>query len=395
MSLGHADWNYPTQVRFGNGRVSELPEICHELEISKPLLVTDRGLAELPIVGRALEACAQGGLQATLFAKVDGNPVLQNVSDGLGALREAGCDGVIALGGGSALDVGKAVALMAGQSRPLWDFEDVGDNWKRVELDGIVPTIAVPTTAGTGSEVGRSSVITDPARARKVIIFHPTMMPEVAVLDPELTQSLPAALTAATGMDALSHSLEAYCARGNHPAADGIAVEGIRLVHDWLERACKTPSDLEARGQMLIASMLGATAFQKGLGAMHALSHPLGVHLGQHHGRINAVVMPYVLARNADAIAERLTRLSRFLELDSSSPQAFVRRVLDLRSSVGIPHTLRELRMTEAHVEAFAAEAVEDPAGFGNPVELDTAAYADLYRHCLSGTLPERRSQQA
>lgn len=388
MSLPNVDWNYPTRVRFGDNRVEELPAVCRELGISRPLVVTDRALALLPVAPRVMAICKAGKLEATLFSEVDGNPVDQNVTAGLRALKDAGADGVIALGGGSALDVGKAIALMAGQDRPLWDFEDVGDNWKRVKTEGLLPTIAVPTTAGTGSEVGRSSVITNTAESRKVIIFHASMMPEVALLDPELTLSLPAPLTAATGIDALSHSLEAYCASGYHPAADGIAVEGIRLVHRWLERAFNEPGDLEARGHMLVASMMGATAFQKGLGAMHALSHPLGVHLGQHHGRINAVVMPYVLARNARPIAKRLTRLAAYLELKEASPEAFLQWVLDLRAAVDIPHTLSELSMTEAHVKTFSAEAVKDPAGFANPVMLDVEAYADLYRHCLRGELP-------
>jgi alcohol dehydrogenase class IV len=388
MRLPDSSWNYPTRVRFGNGRVEELPSFCREFDIARPLLVTDRALALLPLTTQVREICRLGGVEAELFSGVDGNPVDQNVSDGLRALREGRCDGVVCLGGGSALDVGKAVALMAGQSRPLWDFEDVGDNWKRVDTAGVLPTIAIPTTAGTGSEVGRSSVITNTARARKVIIFHPSMLPELALLDPELTLSLPPALTAATGMDALSHCLEGYCASGYHPAAEGIGVEGIRLVHAWLERAFEEPGDLEARGHMLVASMLGATAFQKGLGAMHALSHPLSVHLGQHHGLINAVVMPYVLARNLAAIDERLARLAAWLELPNPSAGAFIDRVLSLRRAVGIPHSLTELTMTEAHVDGFAAEAVVDPAGFGNPIALDEAAYADLYRHCLSGELP-------
>lgn len=384
----HSNWNYPTQVRFGNGRVEELPAICRELGIRRPLVVTDRALAQLPMAARVGEICLDADLAVQLFSEVDGNPVGQNVSDGLEALRAADGDGVICFGGGSALDVGKAIALMVGQKAALWNFEDAGENWKRVDTESIVPTIAVPTTAGTGSEVGRSSVITNTDEARKVVIFHPSMMPEVALLDPELTVSLPAPLTAATGIDALSHSLEAYCARGYHPAAEGIAIEGIRLVHRWLEQAVTEPGNLAARGSMLVASTLGATAFQKGLGAMHALSHPLSVHLGQHHGRINAVVMPYVLARNLEAIDERLTRLSALLGLREAGARAFIGWVLDLRRSVGIPHTLRELDMSEAHVEGFAAEAVVDPAGFGNPLELDADDYADLYRHCLSGELP-------
>ena len=375
-------------MRFGNGRVAELPALCAELGIARPLIVTDRALALLPVAAQVSEICRRGGVEARLFSEVDGNPVDRNVSEGLEALRSGGCDGVLCLGGGSALDVGKAVALMAGQDRPIWDFEDLGDNWKRVRTAGVVPTVAIPTTAGTGSEVGRSSVITNPATRRKVIIFHPSMLPEVALLDPELSVSLPAALTAATGIDALSHSLEAYCASGYHPAAEGIGVEGIRLVHRWLERAVAEPGDLEARGHMLVASMLGATAFQKGLGAMHALSHPLSVHLGQHHGRINAVVMPYVLARNLPAIEERLERLAAWLALPEPSAAAFLDWVLSLRRAVGIPNTLAELTMTEAQVEVFAAEAAVDPAGFGNPVELDERDYADLYRHCLSGALP-------
>jgi alcohol dehydrogenase class IV len=382
------NWNYPTKVWFGAGRAKEIGAALETAGISKPLIVTDPGLAALPMIGALKKACDDAKRPAAVFSDVMGNPVGKNVDDGLAVYTSGGHDGVVAVGGGSALDVGKAIALMAGQDRPLWDFEDVGDNWTRVNEAGVAPTIAIPTTAGTGSEVGRSSVITHEDEQRKVIIFHPLMLPVLAICDPEVTVSLPKRLTAATGMDALSHNLEAYCANGYHPLGDGIAVEGIRLVKEYLERATNTPNDLEARGQMLSASLMGATAFQKGLGAMHALSHPIGVHLKQHHGEINAVVMPYVLAYNFTYIEERLDRLAKYMGLDNPTAQGFVDWTVNLKARLGIPMTVAELTMTEDHIEQFAGMAEHDPAGFGNPIKMTAARYAELYRYALKGELP-------
>lgn len=386
--MPRGNWNYPTQVRFGAGRLGEIGEGLAESGIGRPLVVTDPGLAELPLVARLLELCAEAGREGALFAGVHGNPVGADVAAGVEAFRSGGHDGVVAIGGGSALDVGKAIALMAGQSLSLWDLEDIGDDWKRADADAIVPTIAVPTTAGTGSEVGRSSVITNEIERRKVIVFHPRMTPALVFCDPELTVSLPAKLTAATGMDALSHALEAWCARGFHPMADGIALEAVRLVHRHLERAVKVPDDLEARAGMLAASLMGATAFQKGLGAMHAMSHPVGARLGCHHGETNAVVMPYVLAWNRPAIEDRLERLARAIELPEPTAAGLVAWTVELKAKLGIPATLAELGVTEDHVTELAAMARVDPAGAGNPVDMSAERYAALYRAALIGELP-------
>src|SRR5271167_4336839 len=333
------NWNYPTSVRFGPGRIRELADACQASSIERPLLVTDPGLSALPMIADAVTLCRSAGLGIEAFDKVQANPIARNVEDGLEAYRAGGHDGVIAFGGGSALDVGKAVAFMAGQTRPMWDFEDVGDWWTRADPDGIAPIVAVPTTSGTGSEVGRAGVITDEATHTKKIIFHPGMMPKIAILDPELTIGLPPRLTAGVGMDALSHCLEAYCAPGFHPLADGVAVEGMRLVKNYLPRAVRNGADIEARGMMMAAAAMGATAFQKGLGAMHALSHPIGALHGTHHGMTNAVFMPYVLEHNRVAIADRIARLSGYLGLPMNF-DAFLDWVLALRAEIGVPDTL-------------------------------------------------------
>jgi len=383
-----SNWNYPTAVRFGEGRSEQLPTMCRDLGMSRPLFVTDPGLAGLPTTTRLVDHVRAAGLGVEVFSDVKGNPTGANVEAGVAAYKRGRHDGVIALGGGSALDVGKAIALMAGQDRPMWDFEDVGDNWTRVNVAGVAKTIAIPTTAGTGSEVGRSSVITHEGEHRKVIIFHPSMMPAIALCDPTLSVGLPPHLTAATGMDALSHCLEAYCANGFHPQADGIGLEGMRLVREHLQAAFDDGANIEARGQMLAASLMGATAFQKGLGAMHAMSHPIGAQIGAHHGLTNAVVMPYVLAFNRRRIEDRLARAAAYLDLGLGF-DAFLAWVIELRASLGIPNTLRSLNVTEAHIEALAAAAVVDPAGGGNPIAMDEEGYRVLFAAALSGDLPE------
>ena len=366
-----ATWNYPTTVLFGAGAVRKLPRACEAAGIRRPLLVTDPGLARLPAVGTALVALREGGLDRGLFIDVRPNPVSANIEAGLAAFREGGHDGVVAVGGGSALDAGKLVAFMAGQTRPVFDFEDVGDRWKRADPAGIRPVVAVPTTAGTGSEVGRAGVVTDEATRTKKIIFHPLMMPKTAILDPELTVGLPRHLTAATGMDALAHCLEAYCAPGYHPMADGIAVEGVRLVLDALPRACADGADLDARGRMLTGSAMGAVAFQKGLGAIHSLSHPIGAVYDTHHGLTNAVVMPYVLAFNRPAIEAKLARLSAWLGLADPGYTTFLARVLSLREELGVPHTLEAMCVPRDRFVELAEMAVHDPTAGGNPVPFD------------------------
>ncbi|HEU0100681.1 MAG TPA: iron-containing alcohol dehydrogenase, partial [Allosphingosinicella sp.] len=349
MVLPHSNWNYPTAIRFGSGRVAELGGACRSLGMERPLLVTDPTLAKLPMVA---EACRAAG--AALFCDVHPNPVGADVEAGLLAYRAGGHDGVIAFGGGSGLDAGKVIAFMSGQVRPLWDFEDQADWWSRADPAGIAPIVAVPTTAGTGSEVGRAGVILDEDARLKKIIFHPKMLPAIVILDPELTLGLPPHVTAATGMDALSHCLEAYCAPGFHPMADGIAAEGMMLIRRWLPRAVADGSDVEARGHMLVAASMGATAFQKGLGGMHALSHPIGALLGSHHGLTNAVLMPYILTFNRRAVEERLARLAAYIGLADASFDGFLAWIVELRASLGIPHRLSELDVSEADLDRIA-----------------------------------------
>jgi alcohol dehydrogenase class IV len=381
------NWNYPNSIKAGAGTIKDLPAHCKALGMSSPLLITDPGLAVLPMTQNCVEHCRATGLNCAVFSEMKLNPTDKNVSDGVVAYKAGGHDGVIAFGGGSGLDVAKAVALMVGQDRPIFDFEDVGDNWTRVDTSGVAPVIAVPTTAGTGSEVGRASIITDEANHVKKIIFHPSMLPELAILDPELTVCLPAHITAATGMDALSHNLEALCSPFYHPMAEGIAIEGIRIVKDYLPRAVADGSDLEARIQMLVASSMGATAFQKGLGGMHALAHPLGALYDAHHGLLNAILMPYVLKLNRKAIETRVTRLACYLALKNPSFDSFLQWVLDLREQVGIPNDLSGIGIPEKDLALIGTMASEDPSAGGNPITLSPAQYTDLCRNALHGTL--------
>lgn len=389
MDLAHlkVNWNYPTPIKFGPGRILELADHARGMGMTRPLLVTDPGLAGLSFVTDIVARNNEAGLPTALFSEVQGNPVGANVDAGVKAYKEHGADGVVALGGGSALDVGKAVALMVGQSRPIWDFEDREDWFTRVNVAGMAPCIAVPTTAGTGSEVGRCSVILDPDTHIKKIIFHPKMLPGLVIADPELSVGLPASLTAATGMDALSHLLEAYMSPFFHPMAEGIAVEGTRLVQQFLPRAVSDGKDIEARAMMLIASTMGATAFQKGLGAMHAMAHPIGATLNTHHGLTNAVVMPYVIAFNTPAVDEKLARMAAFLGLERSGAAGLLDWVLDLRAEIGIPHTLAEIGVGLKHVPALAAMAEEDPSAGTNPIKLTVENLTTLLTDCIEGRI--------
>jgi len=378
-------WNYPTSIRFGAGMIRELPGACSELRMHNPLLVTDAGLARLDMVRNAVESCRTAGLSCAVFSHVKPNPIEENVTTGVNAYRANSHDGVIAFGGGSALDTGKAIALMVGQNRPIWDFEDKEDWYTRVNVAGMAPVIAVPTTAGTGSEVGRCSVLTDLRDHTKKLIFHPRLLPAIVIEDPELHAGLPAKITAAVGMDALSHNLEAFCAPAYHPLADGIAVEGMRLIREWLPVACADGSNIEARGQMLIASTMGATAFQKGLGAMHSLSHPCSANLDTHHGLTNGVVMPYVLAFNRRAIKDKMKRLASYLGLKRPSFGAVLDWVIELRATIGIPNTLADLGVREEHVPVFAKMAMADPSTASNPVKLSVRQFEKLYHNAIAG----------
>lgn len=381
------NWNYPTPIKFGAGRIKELPETLDELGIRRPLLVTDPGLSNLPMVGDAKELCDKAGKPCAIFSDVQGNPVEANVTAGVNAYREADCDGVIAFGGGSALDAAKCVALMVGQNRPLWDFEDREDWYTRVNVEGMAPVVAVPTTSGTGSEVGRSSVITDERDHTKKIIFHPNMLPGKVILDPELTCGLPPDLTAWVGIDALSHSMEAFCSPVYHPMAQGIALEGMRLVKEYLQSAVEDGNDVTARAHLQVASMMGATAFQKGLGAMHSLAHPCGAVLGTHHGLTNAVVMPFVLNFNRSKIETDCASLASFLNLENKSFTGVVDWVLQTREDTQIPHTLRDIGVQNDHVPQLASMAVVDPTAGTNPIELTEANTTELYRTCMEGSL--------
>jgi len=382
-----ANWNYPTNIRFGVGRIAELAEACLSLGMSRPLLVTDPGLARLPMISAALAGNRDAELDTGLFSDIKPNPNGDNIAAGVEAYRHGRHDGVIAFGGGSALDAGKAVAFMAGQSRTIWDFEDLGDNWQRADADAIAPVVAVPTTAGTGSEVGRAAVIVDQCRRRKIILFHPGMLPGTVIADPALCTALPPKLTAATGMDALSHCIEAYCAPLYHPMADGIALEGVRLIGRWLIVAFEEPGNLTARSHMLAASAMGATAFQKGLGAMHALAHPLGALYDVHHGLLNAVLMPYVLAFNRVAIAEKMRCVADALALGPAGFDAVLDFVLDLRARLGIPNDLGFIGIDETVIPRIAEMATRDPSAVGNPVTLTTPEYAVLLRNAVNGVL--------
>ena len=355
--------------------------------MQSPLLITDPGIVTLPMLQKVLDDVKAGGLRCGLFSAIKANPTGKNVQEGVDYYKSHHHDGVIAFGGGSALDAAKAVALMVGQDRPIWDFEDVGDNWSRVNVAGMAPVVAVPTTAGTGSEVGRASVITDQEHHLKKIIFHPRMLPGQVILDPELTIGLPPAITAATGMDALSHNLEALCSPFYHPMAEGIALEGMRLVFENLPRAYANGKDIKARAHMMSAAAMGATAFQKGLGAIHSLSHPIGALYDTHHGLTNAVFMPYVLAFNRPAIDDKLTRLAAWLELPQPSSRSFIDWVVELRRGIGIPHTLAELGVGRDRIERIAEMAAVDPTAGSNPVPLTPANLKDVLLASFDGTL--------
>lgn len=386
MTSPTANWTYPTAIRFGAGRIAELAEVCRAAGMIKPLLVTDAGLANLDITERALDVVRAGGVEAALFADVKPNPSDANVEAGVAAFKAGGHDGVVAFGGGSGLDAGKVIAFMAGQTRPVWDFEDVGDWWMRADPGAIAPIVAVPTTAGTGSEVGRAGVITNQATHTKKVIFHPSMMPAMVICDPELTVGMPPVITAGTGMDALAHCLEAYCAPSYHPMSDGIALEGMRLVFENLPKAVRDGTDIAARAEMMSAAAMGATAFQKGLGAIHSLSHPVGALYDTHHGMTNAVFMPYVLAFNRPAIEAKIERLAAYLGI-AGGFDGFMKAVLDLRAMIGVPHTLDGMKVDGSRRDAIAEMAIVDPTAGGNPVPLTKEAALTIFDRALSGRL--------
>ncbi|MDC0859871.1 iron-containing alcohol dehydrogenase [Candidatus Pelagibacter sp.] len=382
------NWNYPTTMWVGENRINDIAEACKSLNIKKPLLVTDKGLSNSEIVKDTILVLKDDNVQVELFSDVVGNPTGTNVNDGVKSYKDNQCDGVIAFGGGSGLDVGKAIAFMSGQTLPIWDFEDVGDNWTKANSDQIAPIIAVPTTAGTGSETGRASVILNEDTGVKKIIFHPKFLPSIVILDPTLTVGLPSKITAATGMDALAHNLEAYCAPGYHPMADGIALEGMSLVNKWLPEAVNNGSNLEARMNMLTAASMGSTAFQKGLGAIHSLSHPVNALNNIHHGLSNAIFMPYVLTFNKEVIEKKVIKICKYLELQDQSFNGFINWVLDLRKKLDMPHTLSEvIDEKDLQLDRLSKMALEDPSTSGNPKELTENDMKSMYLHSMEGKL--------
>jgi alcohol dehydrogenase len=386
MTIPNRNINFPTAIKFGAGRIKELAELCAANGIKRPLFVTDPGLAQMPMVKTILDDLKAAGLGVALFSDVRPNPVEANVHAGVKAYKAGKHDGVIAFGGGSGLDIGKLIALMHGQKISVFDLEDVGDWWTRADASKISPIIAVPTTAGTGSEVGRAGVVTHPETHEKKIIFHPAIMPKVALLDPELSAGLPPKLTAATGMDALAHCLEAYCAPFYHPLAKGVALEGMALIKDNLAKAVKKGQDLDARGNMLVASSMGATAFQRGLGAIHALSHPFGGLYDAHHGLLNGIVMPYVLKANRKKIEKDIERAAAYLGIKGGF-NGFLKWILALRKEVGIPHKLADIGIDTKRLDEVAKMAIKDPSAGGNPIPFSEKQYKALARKCVTGDL--------
>ena len=382
-----ADWSFPTNIHIGPGRIKELANACRSIGINHPLLVTDPGLAALPIVRDTIAANEADGLPTGLFSEVKPNPLGSNVFSGVKAFISGKHDGIIAFGGGSAMDVGKLIAFIAGQSLSIWDFEDIGDYWRRANASAIAPIVAVPTTSGTGSEVGRAGVVIDETTNTKKVIFHPNMMPSIVICDPELVLELPENLTAWTGMDALVHCLEAYCANSYHPAAQGIAIEGLALIQNWLPRAVANGSDLEARTHMMTAAIMGAIAFQKGLGAIHAMSHPVGTFYDTHHGLTNAVFTPYVMSFNKPAIADRMRELARHLDLRSQSFNGVLDWTLQLREEFKIFHTAFELGVQLNDLEQLSMMAAADPTASTNPIPVDEASFRSIYEAAMIGKI--------
>ncbi len=382
-----SNWNYPTSVWVGENRILDLSLACRNLEINKPLFVTDKNLVNLPLVKKVILELKKNLKEINIFSNFSGNPIGENVEEGVKKFINNNCDGVIAFGGGSGLDVGKAIAFMSGQSRPIWDFEDIGDYWKRADENNIAPIIAVPTTAGTGSETGRASAIINKLTGEKKIIFHPKFLPSIVILDPVLTIDLPPSLTAATGMDALAHNLEAFCAPGFHPMADGIALEGMKLIKKSLLAAFKNGKDLKARNDLLAAACMGSTAFQKGLGAIHSLSHPVNSQFNLHHGLSNAIFMPYVLTFNKELIEKRIISICEYLNIDKDF-DSFLKWILDLRKDLNIPHKLSDvIEKNKIDINRLSLMALKDPSTATNPKKMTIDDMKNLYEYSISGKL--------
>ena len=386
--MSKLNWNYPTKMWVGENRINDLSIACKDLNIKKPLLVTDSGLVKADITFKVLDLLKKDNISVSIFSNVVGNPTGTNVNDGVEFFKKNNCDGVIAFGGGSGLDVGKAIAFMSGQKKSIWDFEDVGDNWKKANAESIAPIIAIPTTAGTGSETGRASVILNEDTGIKKIIFHPKFLPSIVILDPILTLNLPAKITAATGMDALAHNLEAYFSPTYHPMADGIALEGIKIIYNWLLEAFKNGKNVEARMNMLTAASMGSTAFQKGLGAIHSLSHPINAQNNIHHGLSNAIFMPYVFDYNKDKIKEKVIEICNYLNFKERRFGAFMSWIIDLRKELGIPNQLSEvIKEKDFNIDLLSEMALNDPSTITNPKKLTLKDMKIMYERSFSGKL--------
>ena len=386
--MSNFNWNYPTTMWVGKDRINDLGKACKQLNIKKPLLVTDGGLAKTKMVSNILKQLKIEGLKTNIFSNVVGNPTGSNVNEGVKEYHNNKNDGVIAFGGGSGLDVGKAIAFMSGQNLPIWEFEDVGDNWAKANNEKIAPIISVPTTAGTGSETGRASVILNEKTGVKNIIFHPKFLSSIVILDPVLTVGLPAKITAATGMDALAHNLEAFCAPGFHPMADGIALEGMKLINKWLLIAFRDGSNLDARMNMLAAASMGSTAFQKGLGAIHSLSHPVNALNNIHHGLSNAIFMPYVLTFNKDVVEKKIIQICKYLELKDQTFDSFIEWIIKLKKDLNMPHKLSDvIEEKDFDIDRLSKMAIADPSTRSNPKKLTIADMKLMYQHSMSGEL--------
>ena len=386
--MSKLNWNYPTNMWVGENRINDLSIACKDLNIKKPLLVTDSGLVKADITLKVLDLLKKDNISVSIFSNVVGNPTGTNVNDGVEFFKKNNCDGVIAFGGGSGLDVGKAIAFMSGQKKSIWDFEDVGDNWKKANAESIAPIIAIPTTAGTGSETGRASVILNENTGIKKIIFHPKFLPSIVILDPILTLNLPSKITAATGMDALAHNLEAYFSPTYHPMADGIALEGIKIIYNWLLEAFKNGKNVEARMNMLTAASMGSTAFQKGLGAIHSLSHPINAQNNIHHGLSNAIFMPYVFDFNKDKIKEKVIGICNYLDFKEKKFGAFMGWIIDLRKELGIPNQLSEvIKEKDFNIDLLSEMALNDPSTITNPKKLTLKDMKIMYERSFSGKL--------
>ena len=381
-----SNWNYPTNIWIGENRINDLFEACKNLKITKPLFVTDKDLINLKMIEKVINNLKKN-IKIYIFSNFSGNPIGENVEEGVIEFKKNNCDGVIAVGGGSALDVGKAIAFMSGQTKPIWDFEDIGDYWKRADETNIAPIIAAPTTAGTGSETGRASAIINKKTGIKKIIFHPKFLPSIVILDPVLTFDLSPRLTAATGMDALAHNLEAFCAPGFHPMADGIAIEGMKLIKKSLLKAVENGKDLEARLDLLAAASMGSTAFQKGLGAIHSLSHPINAQFNVHHGLSNAIFMPYVLTFNKSSIEKKIVSICDYLDLEKSF-DSFLNWIMNLRKDLSIPNKLSDVMdCSNLNLDQLSLMAFEDPSTSGNPKKISKDDLKQMYEHSISGEL--------